>query len=567
VALDVCEALVEAGQLTKAQRDLCLEAQSRMADIGHQVELADLVISYGFASQAAVDLALSQQLGGEGPRMVPVQLPGSMMRRLGVVPIGLCGTEFHLSALGSLDVGAQAELLRELNLSGLDARRIVHVPRDRAVVMKAIHAVQAVDRALLVQDLSNYSRDTKNGNLLARITKNLLINALQMRASDIHITASPDRLENWIKYRIDSVVTPMFLVDPDAMRVIVSRFKQDAGMDFSNSRTPQDGRFSFQMTTGAVDVRVSSIPADTSEALGIRLLDANSILPIPQLFVGHTQVVSRLNAMANGITKDGGILLVTGPTGMGKSSTLGSFMRAIDRARYRVMTAEDPIENRVPLVIHTQINEEAGFTFARALRAMVRQDPDVLMVGEIRDTETAEIGVRIAETGHLLLATLHTDNVPDSVSRLVGMFSDSYRRVGTMALSSLLRGVLNQRLLPRLCACAKPASFDPAQMGRLGKSMAYAGETVMERQGCERCNGTGLYGRVALLEAAFWPKDDELRREMARILLSGQSAAELLRLEGMFYLSREESLWQLFTSGLIDARIVQNVMGEVPGDE
>lgn len=562
MALDVCEALVEAGQLTEAQRNLCLEAQVRLADIGHRVNLSDLVIAYGFASQAAVDLALSQELGGDDLRMIPVALPGSMMRRLGVVPIGLRGTELHISALGSLDSAAEQELLREVKLSGLEARTVVHMPRDRAEVMRSIHSVQAVDRALLVQDLSNYSRDTKNGNLLGRIVKNLLINALQMRASDIHITASPERLENWIKYRIDSVVTPMFLVEPEAMRVIVSRFKQDAGMDFSNSRTPQDGRFSFEMTRGTADVRVSTIPADTSEALGIRLLDPNSILPMPQLFVGHPQVVSRLDSMANAITKDGGILLVTGPTGMGKSSTLGSFMRAVDRASYRVMTAEDPIENRVPLVIHTQINEEAGFTFARALRAIVRQDPDVLMVGEVRDTETAEIAVRIAETGHLLLATLHTDNVPDSVTRLVGMFSDSYRRVGTMALASLLRGVLNQRLLPRLCVCAKPVSFDKARMGRIGQSMAYSGQTVMERVGCERCNGTGLYGRVALLEAAFWPKDDDLRREMARLLLSGQPATELLRLDKMFYLSREESLWQLYMNGLVDARVVQNVMGE-----
>nr|WP_267914816.1 ATPase, T2SS/T4P/T4SS family [Paraburkholderia aspalathi] len=428
--------------------------------------------------------------------------------------------------------------------------------------MRSIHSVQAVDRALLVQDLSNYSRDTKNGNLLGRIVKNLLINALQMRASDIHITASPERLENWIQYRIDSVLEPMFLVEPEAMRVIVSRFKQDAGMDFSNSRTPQDGRFSFEMTRGQADVRVSSMPADASEVLAIRLLDPNSILPMKQLFVGHPEVVSRLTTMANFITKDGGILLVTGPTGQGKSSTLGSFMRAIDRAMHRVMTAEDPIENRVPLVKHTQINEEAGFTFAKALRALVRQDPDVLTVGEIRDTETAEIATRISETGHLLLASLHTDNVPDSVSRLIGMFSDSYRRVGTMALASLLRGVLNQRLLPRLCVCAKPVSFDASRLGRLGKSNAYSGQQVMERVGCERCKGKGTFGRVALLEAAFWPKDDELRRQMARLLLSGQPATELLKLEGVYYLSRDESLWKLYTSGLVDAAIVQTVLGE-----
>ncbi|MEX3983824.1 GspE/PulE family protein [Paraburkholderia sp. EG287A] len=563
MALDVCEALVASGQLTEAQRNLCLEAQVRLADIGHRVELSDLVISYGFASQAAVDLALLELQGSESVRMVPVALPGSIMRRLGVVPIGLRGTELHVSALGSLDVSAEQELLREVTLSGLEARTVVHVPRDRAEVMRSIHSVQAVDRALLVQDLSNYARDTKNGNLLNRIIKNLLINALQMRASDIHITASPERLENWIQYRIDSVMEPMFLVEPEAMRVIVSRFKQDAGMDFSNSRTPQDGRFSFEMTRGHADVRVSSMPADASEVLAIRLLDPNSILPMAQLFVGHPEVVVRLSGMAKIITKDGGILLVTGPTGQGKSSTLATFMRAIDRAMHRVMTAEDPIENRIPLVKHTQINEEAGYTFAKALRALVRQDPDVLTVGEIRDMETAEIATRTAETGHLLLASLHTDNVADSVTRLIGMFSDSYRRVGTMALASLLRGVLNQRLVPRLCVCAKPVSFDASRLGRLGKSMAYAGQQVMERVGCERCKGKGTYGRVALLEAAFWPKEEELRREMARLLLSGQPATELLRLDSVYYLSRDESLWKLYTAGLVDAAIVQNVLGEV----
>ncbi|WP_431798078.1 ATPase, T2SS/T4P/T4SS family (plasmid) [Cupriavidus metallidurans] len=558
--VDVCEALVEAGDISPSQREMCLEAHSRLSDSGVDVAPEELVASYGFASRSVVDAAINSTLGHGDRDFVGITLPGSMMRRLGVVPIGLHGKSLHLSALGSLSVEAEAEVIQEVRLAGLQVDEIVHVPKDRSAIRRAINSVQAVDRALLVQDLNTYSRDIQNGNLLAKIVENLLINALQMRASDIHITASKDRLENWIKYRIDSVVTPMFLVEPESMRVLVSRLKQDAGMDFSNTRLPQDGRFSFNSMNSVVDVRVASMPADTDETLTVRLLDPNRILPLPQLLSGNAEIVDRLFALANSITKNGGIILVTGPTGSGKSSTLNSFMRSIDRDRFRVITAEDPIEIRVPLVVHTRINEDAGFTFAKSLRAIVRQDPDVIMVGEMRDSETAEIGIRSAETGHLLLTTLHNDNVSDSINRLIGMLSDSYRRIGAMAVASLLRSVLNQRLLPRLCVCARPVPFEETALYQHLPARQKISGAIMQRCGCSRCGNTGLYGRVSLMEAAFWPSTPEVRREMARILLSGQ-AESILHLDGVFYQSREDSLWKLVQEGLIDAQMALDVVG------
>ncbi|MGX0939594.1 type II secretory ATPase GspE/PulE/Tfp pilus assembly ATPase PilB-like protein [Cupriavidus metallidurans] len=559
--VDVCDALVNAGEISPSQREMCLEAHSRLSDRGVDIAPEELVASYGFASRSVVEAAVNSTLGHGEKDFTAVTLPGSMMRRLGVVPIGLYGKALHLSALGSLNRAAEAEVIQEVKLAGLLVDSIINVPQDRAAIRQAINSVLAVDRALLVQDLSTYSRDTQNGNLLAKIVENLLINAVQMRASDIHITASKDRLENWIKYRIDSVVKPMFLVEPESMRVLVSRLKQDAGMDFSNTRTPQDGRFSFTAMNSVVDVRVASMPADVDEALTVRLLDPNRILPLPQLLAGHTEIVSRLERLANSVTKNGGIILVTGPTGSGKSSFLNSFMRTIDRARTRVVTAEDPIEIRVPLVLHTRINEDAGYTFAKALRSMVRQDPDVIMVGEMRDSETAEIGIRSAETGHLLLTTLHNDNVADSIARLIGMLSDSYRRIGTMAVASLLRNVLNLRLLPRLCVCARPVRFEDTALYEHAAARQKLKGPIMQRCGCSRCGNTGLYGRVPLIEAAFWPSGKEVRREMARILMSGQTADAILHLDGVFYQSSEDSLLMLVGEGLIDAQMALDVIG------
>ncbi|WP_425953238.1 GspE/PulE family protein [Ralstonia pseudosolanacearum] len=558
---DICEVLVEAGDISPSQREMCLEAESRLLDGGHQTLPVEIITGYGFAARSVVEAAISRLRGASDKDFVPVTLPGSMMRRLEVVPIGLHGTELHLSALGSLSSAAEAEIIQEVRLTGLQVNNIVHIPRDRSVILKEINSVQAVDRALLVQDLSNFARDRQNGSLLAKIVENLLTNALQMRASDIHVKASVKPLENWINYRIDSVVKPMFLVDPESMRIIVSRIKQDAGMDFSDTRTPQDGRLSFRMMNSKVDIRVSSAPAEPDESLVVRLLNPDSILPMPQLFAGHPEIVGRLNVLANPTTKGGGILIVTGPTGSGKSSTLTSFLRGMPRDRLRAITVEDPVENQVPLVLHTQINEAAGLTFARALRSIVRQDPDVIMVGEMRDEETAEIGVRSAETGHLLLTSLHTDNVADSITRLLGMLPDSYRRIGAMAVASLLRAVLNQRLLPRLCVCAKEVPFEQTKLARSAAARQKISGTVKERCGCTRCGHTGLYGRVPLIEAAFWPASEDVRREMARIFLAGESVGTILRLDGVFYQGREDSLWKLVQEGLIDSQMALDVLG------
>lgn len=312
-----------------------------------------------------------------------------------------------------------------------------------------------------------------------------------MQASDIHI--EPYEASVRIRYRLDGVLHLAGTLAPHQHAALVSRIKVLAGLDIAEKRRPQDGRLRVERPhpLPALDLRVSVLATHFGEKVVLRLLDRSAL----RLDLGALGFEAEpLALFRQAIHRPHGIVLVTGPTGSGKTTTLYAALNEIDTDRLNVSTVEDPIEYDLPGVNQTQARPDIGLGFAEALRAFLRQDPDVLMVGEIRDTETAEIAVRAALTGHLVLATLHTNDAAGAVTRLADM------GVAPYLLASSLRLVAAQRLLRTLCsACKRPVKMQEAKTP--GEASAYETTGTYEAVGCPACNETGYRGRAAILEA------------------------------------------------------------------
>ncbi|MFN7695259.1 MAG: GspE/PulE family protein [Burkholderiales bacterium] len=326
------------------------------------------------------------------------------------------------------------------------------------------------------------------------LVNNLIAQAVEARASDIHL--EPGEREFEVRLRIDGVLHVRQRFGMDRYPAVASRVKLIAGIDIAERRLPQDGRISTRAAGAEMDVRVSSIPAVYGESIVMRLLPKRrDDLSLDNIGMREAQLAlfKRWLGIPNGL------VLVTGPTGSGKSTTLYSALAATNDQTRKIVTVEDPVEFRLPHVIQVQTQAEIGYTFARALRAFLRHDPDIIMVGEIRDRETAEIAIQSALTGHLVLATLHTNDAPSAITRLVDMGVEPF------LVAASLRAVMAQRLVRRLCeACAVPAEA-PAALSEAVLQQALidsGGRTPAWRRavGCTACDHTGFRGRVGVYE-------------------------------------------------------------------
>ncbi|MGJ3241929.1 MAG: GspE/PulE family protein [Opitutales bacterium] len=341
--------------------------------------------------------------------------------------------------------------------------------------------------------------DTEDQNAaVIRFVNEVVQKAVVDRATDIHFEPHRDSLQ--IRYRIDGQLVPVRV--PDNLRqfqgAITSRLKIMARLNISEKRRPQDGRITFQSGQGELDIRISTFPTLYGESVSLRLLNTRSqpltvrelgLLPEDEEKVNHA------------VARPYGIILVTGPTGSGKSTSLTAFIRKINTPERRIITVEDPVEYEVPGVNQTQIRTEIGLNFASALRHVLRQDPDVIMVGEIRDRDTADIAIRASLTGHLVLSTLHTNDAPGALTRLIDMDIEPF------LIASSVEMIIAQRLVRRLCpACARPATFPPGHLAgcltALGLDPAGAAKAdgILEAVGCEQCRSLGYRGRVGIFE-------------------------------------------------------------------
>jgi len=322
--------------------------------------------------------------------------------------------------------------------------------------------------------------------------------AIRLGASDIHIQPEEDKVN--IRFRIDGVLRDAGTEQSDFLQTIVSRIKVAANLDISEVRAPQDGR--FQVTSGnrELDIRVSTFPTCFGECAVLRLLDlSRAMLSFEQLGVQGDEL-KRLERMT---AKPNGLLLVTGPTGSGKTTTLFSILSKINNAEKSIVTLEDPIEYRIPNIRQTQVDPEAGLTFAKGLRGLFRQNPDIIMVGEIRDRETAQIAVEAALTGHLVLSTLHTNDSLGAIARLANMGIEPF------LIGSSLLGVIAQRLVRKVCdQCGEEYQPPKALLQELKFSTAERG-TFRRGNKCQNCGYTGYKGRIGLFEVFEVTKDLE----------------------------------------------------------
>ena len=446
-------------------------------------------------------------------------LPYAFARSQGVVlhhapgPVCALRPSAPLSALAEVRRIAGADLTYQaLDEAGFEAL-LAQVYRDSAVDASDAAGADGglaslADSVAVVDDLLDQSEDAP----VVRLINALLLEAIKEGASDIHIETQERRLV--VRFRIDGILREMVEPRRALAPLLVSRIKVMARLDIAEKRLPQDGRVSLRVGGHEVDVRVSTIPSQYGERVVMRLLDRNATrLGLERLGMSprDTEVFGRL------LARPDGMLLVTGPTGSGKTTTLYAALDRLNDQSRNIMTVEDPIEYSMDGIGQMQVNPRTDLTFARGLRAILRQDPDVIMVGEIRDRETAEVAVESAMTGHFVLSTLHTNTAIGAVSRLIDMGVERF------LLAPMLAGVLAQRLVRRLCPeCREPAEAHPGDIAMLpGLSL---GEPVHRAKGCPACHGTGYKGRSGLYEVV------EITRPMESAIHTGASEAELTAL-------------------------------------
>jgi len=341
------------------------------------------------------------------------------------------------------------------------------------------------DSAAAVDDLL----DTRDDAPVIRLINALLLEAIKEGASDVHIETQEKRLV--VRFRIDGVLRDMIEPPRALAPLLVSRIKVMAKLDIAEKRVPQDGRVTLRIGGHDVDARVSTIPTQHGERVVLRLLERGSM----KLELGGLGMSERDRAVFSRLLeRPHGILLVTGPTGSGKTTTLYTALTRLNDRKRNVMTVEDPIEYELAGIAQTQVNPRTDMTFARGLRAILRQDPDVIMVGEIRDHETAQVAVRSAMTGHFVLSTLHTNTAVGSVTRLIDMGVERY------LLAPMVVGLAAQRLVRRLCPeCRRAEVASEADALLLGGGLR-AGDSIWRAQGCDQCHGDGYRGRAGLYE-------------------------------------------------------------------
>ena len=540
------ELLMERGNLALEDLERALEIQRERGD-----KIGRILVDLGFISQKDLLLALSDQLGlpvaqlDGAPPVTPEteRLSRRFLRQARALPLAIEGTTLRLAMADPLDF----ETLSAARMAtGLTIEPEIASEADILDALERYYGEEEKDVAGVGRDGEDSAADLEQLRDMAseapviRLVNAMIASAVEKRASDIHI--EPFEKEFRVRYRIDGVLQAQEPPPRELKAAIISRLKLMARLNIAERRLPQDGRIKAKALGREVDLRVSTLPTLYGESVVMRLLDRSASDFYDLHNLGFDPLM--LERMEHFTSLPHGIFLVTGPTGSGKSTTLYSALKLINQPDKKIITIEDPVEYQMDGINQIHVNPQIGLSFAAGLRHIVRQDPDVIMVGEIRDRETADVAIRAALTGHFVYSTLHTNDAPSAITRLTDMGVENY------LISSSVVAVLAQRLVRLIChECKIEAGERMTPMGELVPSFRGAG--------CERCFGTGYKGRVGIFEMM------ELNEDIRKLIMANADAGQLTleaRRNGMRAL-REDG-WLKVATGVTTAEEVIRVTQE-----
>jgi len=525
------EILIERGKLDQANLDRALRLQTEGGE-----RLGSLLVTLGLCAQRDVAEALALQLSlplvdANGYPEFPIleeRVSARFLREARALPVREDEQELGLAMADPTDaytIGA-FEMV-----TGRAVRPMVAIPTELEAALERLYGAGKSAVGQLIGDVETrpdeltFDADVQQLKDLAseapviRLVSLLITNALEMRASDIHIEPFENRLI--VRYRIDGVLHEVESPPKRLSAAVISRVKIMANLDIAERRLPQDGRIRLRIQGKEIDLRVSTLPTMHGESVVMRILDKGHVaLDFRKLgFEDDT-----LKVFLDVLLQPHGILLVTGPTGSGKTTTLYTALDRLNQPDVKILTVEDPVEYQMSGINQIQVKPQIDLTFANALRSIVRQDPDVIMIGEIRDLETAQIAVQSALTGHLVLSTVHTNDAPSTVNRLLDMGVEDY------LLTSTVIGILAQRLVRKLCPhCKEPYVALPelVEQMRLRRFSHDRDITLWHAKGCSHCAQTGYTGRLSILE--MMPMTDSVRSLVMKHATANELRAEAIR--------------------------------------
>jgi len=531
--------LVSQGLLTAEQLEQALAEQKKS-----RLKLGQYLVTNGIITDSEIANALHVQLNIErvdlrGIRISPEVIgliSGSILRKHRVVPIGFDPNDSNallLAMSDPLDITAQDDIsiitnLRvepriatESEVHGLLDR---HFGSDEAMTAAEQYSRERESQFAAAAEAALAEENTLNNAPMVQLVRSIIEQSVRLRASDIHIDALEKQVR--IRFRIDGSLVDKMLYDNALLPAITTRIKILAGMDISEKRRPQDGRMTMVVDRHEYDIRVSCLPTFYGEKLVLRLQMASGLTrPLNELGMRERELATFRRILA----KPNGIILVTGPTGSGKSTTLYSALSSLNREDINIITVEDPVEASIVGINQVHVNPKADLTFATALRSILRQDPDIIMIGEIRDAETANIAVQASITGHLVVSTLHTNSSAATVTRLIDMGIESF------LLADSLTGIVAQRLVRRLCTnCRHPyeASDEEKDILHVPRDQSL---TLYKPVGCRLCDDTGYFDRIGVFETM------EITPQVRRAVTAKESTEKIRDLgveQGMNTLTR-----------------------------
>ncbi len=542
------EYLIREGKLTQEKLDAAIAEQEKNG--------TPLIIALVETKACnAVDVAQAQskimgvpyiELRGHSlPPEIVKLVPGKVLRQHVVVPLEFSdesNSVLVLAMANPLDMDAQDDIAL---ITGCMIEPRIATASDINLVLDKYYGSQeaqaAVDKftkeresKIAAMEAAKEKGDSELENSpVVQLVRSIFEQAVRKRASDIHIDAH--ETEVVVRFRIDGSLVKVMGYDINMLPVMVTRLKIMGGMDISEKRKPQDGRITVEVDHSEYDVRVSILPTSYGEKVVMRIASTVALTRTKAQLGMRDHELTRFDHI---LSNPNGIILVTGPTGSGKSTTLYTALSALNDESVNIITVEDPVEANISGINQVQVNVKAGLTFASALRSILRQDPDIIMIGEIRDTETAEIAIQAAITGHLVVATLHTNSTEASVARLMNMGVEPY------LIADALVGVVAQRLVRRLCTCKREREATPEEREELGVAEGTPLK-ISEPVGCQRCSHTGYFGRIAVYE--MMPSSPRIHTAIAKMEPSSR-IKEIALSEGMTTL--QEQAMRLVREGI-----------------